>query len=88
MDNPVDNSVDDAAMDNAFMDNRGQNQTIDKISPRKLPQQLPNSDKFPKFAHITRPKVAVNCDMQLRKRKLNGFQSKPINKAVVKNQVS
>ena len=81
MDNPVDNSVDNAAMDNAFMDNQGQIQTIDNISPRKLPQQLPNLDKF---ANITRPKIAVNCDTQLRKRKLKGLQSKPINK----NQVS
>ena len=66
------------------MDNQGQNQTIDNISPRKLPKELPNSDKFEKFAKITRPKIAVNCDTQLRKRKLNGSQSKPINK----NQVS
>ena len=28
-------------------------------------------------ANITRPKIVVNSDMQLRKRKLNGFQSKP-----------
>jgi hypothetical protein len=70
------------------MDNQDQDQTIDNISRRNVPQQLPNSDEFPKFANVTRPKIAVNCEMQLRKRKLNGFQSKPINKDVVKNQVS
>ena len=39
-------------------------------------------------ANIPRPKIEVNSDMQLRKRKLNGSQSKPIKKAVVKNPVS
>jgi hypothetical protein len=84
----VDNAVVDAPVDNTVFDNQDQNQTIDEISRRKSARELPNSDKFPKFANITRPQIAVNCDMQLRKRKLNGFQSIPINKAVVKNQVS
>ena len=79
VDNPVDNTI---------FDNQDQNQTIDAISRRISARELPNSDDYPKFANITRPKIAVNCEMQLRTRKLNGFQSKPIDKAVVKTQVS
>ena len=58
------------------------------ISRRTSARELPNSDTCPKFAYITRPKIAVNCEMQLRTRKLNGYQSKPIDNAVVKNRVS
>ena len=53
------------------------------ISRKKLPKELPNSDKF---ANITRPLIGLNCETQARKSKSN--QSKPKNKAVVKNQVS
>ena len=43
---------------------------------------------FTLFNLLVDPKIAVNCEMQLRTRKLNGCQSKPIDKAVVKNRVS
>ena len=56
------------------------------ISRRKLPKELPNSNKSPKFANITRPLIGVNCETQAKKSKSN--QSKPKYKAVVKNQVS
>ena len=77
VDNPVDNTI---------FDNQDQNQTIDANPRRISARELPNSDDYPKFANITRPKIAVNCETQLRTRKLN--QTKPIKKAVVKNRVS
>ena len=55
------------------------------ISRRKLPKELPNSNKSPKFANITRPLIGVNCETQARKK---SNQSKPKDKAIVKNQVS
>ena len=66
-----------------------ENQTIDEIqatSPKKLPQKLPDSEKF---ENITRPQVALNCDTLAKKRKFNkGSQTKPKDKDIVNNQVS
>ena len=43
-----------------------------------IANQLPNSDKF---ANITRPLIAVNCNTLARKNKLNmGSHSKPRDK--------
>jgi hypothetical protein len=62
---------------------------IAKMSRKKRPQELPNSEKSPKVANIPRPDIALNCETSARKRKSKrGFQPKPRDKTVVKNQVS
>ena len=59
---------------------------LNATSPRKLPQELPNSEKF---ENITRPQIALNCDTLAKKQKLNrGSQTKPKDKDIVNNQVS
>ena len=62
---------------------------IARISQKKRPQKLPNSEKSDKVANLPRPDIALNCETSAKKRKLKrGFQPKPKDKPVVKNQVS
>ena len=62
---------------------------IAKISRKKRHQELPNSEKSEKVSNLPRPDIANNCETAAKKRKSKkGFQPKPRDKPVVKNQVS